>query len=492
MTRIALLIDWENVQRRLSDLRYPSDAGVLVPRFVKAVDGMAKQETGGYVCFHKAFAPAGAIPAQSLQHFSDKLQFESTRGGKNAADLAIVVAALKLHYKDEADVFILVTGDIDYLVLANALVGDGRECHIWAIDNGQTNIDLREWPSLAWVPELLDLHQIKPATPEEKRLFLFACQRLMDDGHFLGAPVRTVPKIQDLRLFADETADQLYNLWLSKGTRKKDAIILNINGKQEQTGGRLTYELKDEIRLPLWLGTLCLQAVARKLSRERAASTRGDLLKILDYPGFSAEKRDELYETLIRSGYLVAMDGGGVTGRSSVRRDLLGGQLRIAVQVWYAQKERRWQVVGGGYLGRRWERVVAHGRPLNAVEQSEAQAEASAARKSAQAAGVVCFGTDDQDRRGYRLNTEHPLARFTQESVATIVIRLNKRGARKADPIRYLDFVQELTASPVNWTNAEVDFWLGICAGERIITWKQGEVWLNNGPFVDEVCDQGG
>jgi NYN domain len=488
MTRIALLVDWENVQRRLGDLYYPTDAGVLVPRLMAAVERMATQEVGGYVCYHRAFAPLGAFPAQSLQHFADHLQIESTRGGKNAADLAIVVAALRLHYRNEADVFILVTGDIDYLVLASALAADGRVCHVWAIDNGTTNIDLRNWRPFAWVPELLDLDQLKPPSPRDNKIFLFACQRLLDDGVFLGVPDRTVPKLQELHLLGEETVRQLYNLWLSNGMRKKDAVLLDRNGKPEKRGGQLTYEMRDDIRLPLWLGTLCLDTVARKLSRERASSTRGDLLKILDYPGIRSGDRDELYETLIKCGYLV-VTGDRVTGRSSVRRDLLGGQLRIAVQVLYAQGERDWELAGGGYLARRWERVVVPGRTLNAVEQAEAKAEASAALRSAAAAGVVCSGVDEQNRYGYRLNTDHPLVVFAQESVKTIVIRLNQRKAWQATPVRYLDFAQELSASPVNWTKAEMDFWLGTCAAEQIVTWKQGQVWLNKSKFADRICN---
>jgi NYN domain len=487
MKRIALLVDWENVQKRLGDLYYPTDAGTLVPGLLKAAEDVAKQEIGGHISYHRAFAPAGVFPAQSVQYFADRLQIESTRGGKNAADLAIVVAALKLHYKDEADIFILVTGDIDYLVLASALVADGRVCHIWAIDHGQTNVDLRNWRPLEWLPELLNLKPHQKPTPHDGRVFLFTCQRLLDDGEFLGAPDHTNPKLQEFKLLGDDTVSQLYSMWLSRGMRQRDAVTLDRTGKRVTTGGRLTYELKAEIRLPLWLGTLCLDAVARRLSKERTASSRGDLLKILDYPGLRPGERDELYETLIHSGYLVATDG-RVTGRSSVRRDLLGGQLRIAVQVWYAQEERDWNVVGSGHLARRWERVVAPGRQLNAVEQADANAEAAAALRSAKAAGVVCFGMDGE-RRGYRLNTEHPLVRFARDAVTTIVIRLCKRGAWQAAPVRYLDFAQELTASPVSWSAAEIDFWLGICAAERIVTWKQGQVWLNKSRFVEGICN---
>src|SRR3954471_8790943 len=119
--RIALFIDFENLV---------TNTGITIPGFnlQPAMDRLLEK---GKVVFRRAYCDWSRFreaKAHLHEHGVELVEVPpSTRSGKNAADMRLVIDALELAYnREHIDTYVIASGDSDFVPLANKLREMGR------------------------------------------------------------------------------------------------------------------------------------------------------------------------------------------------------------------------------------------------------------------------------------------------------------------------------------------------------------------------------
>src|SRR6476646_1928835 len=122
--RIALFIDFENLV---------TNTGITIPGFnlQPALDRLLER---GKVIFRRAYCDWSRFREAKAGLHEQGVELidvpPSTRAGKNAADMRLVIDALELSYaRQHIDTFVIASGDSDFVPLANKL----RENDKWVI-----------------------------------------------------------------------------------------------------------------------------------------------------------------------------------------------------------------------------------------------------------------------------------------------------------------------------------------------------------------------
>src|SRR5512144_773143 len=119
--RIALFIDFENLVTR---------TGMSAQHFdvQPALDVLLEK---GKVLFRRAYCDWSRFPGATRNLHERGVELiavpPSTRAGKNAADVRLVIDALELAYlREHIDTFVIASGDSDFVPLANKLRENDR------------------------------------------------------------------------------------------------------------------------------------------------------------------------------------------------------------------------------------------------------------------------------------------------------------------------------------------------------------------------------
>jgi len=71
----------------------------------------------------------------------ERIQVDRTSNKKNSSDIALAIHAVKLHFENEINRFIIVSSDADFLHLVRVLTN--RQCIVYGVGNELTNESLR-------------------------------------------------------------------------------------------------------------------------------------------------------------------------------------------------------------------------------------------------------------------------------------------------------------------------------------------------------------
>ena len=84
---------------------------------------------------------------------------------------------------------------------------------------------------------------------------------------------------------------------------------------------------------------------------------------------------------------------------------------------------------------------------------------------------------------------DHPVTVFLRKRLRLAAAELTAAGATPKVPVPYDVFAARMGALPVSpWADAEVDSWLSLLAAERVVTWRNREITLNNTPLGKEIA----
>lgn len=123
--RVAVLIDGDSFSPRLADplFDYAASLGRVVSAQLFA--NFAASKAGAW---SPAIRTHGII---AMQHFNGN-------NGKNAADIALAIAALDLLHDKRADLYVIVTADSDFMGLAHRIRQSGNAVHGVGPENAST------------------------------------------------------------------------------------------------------------------------------------------------------------------------------------------------------------------------------------------------------------------------------------------------------------------------------------------------------------------
>jgi uncharacterized LabA/DUF88 family protein len=479
----ALLIDWENLKIALIN-NYEFAAEDIARKLREAVAEDAKSaETDIRLDHAIAFAPALALDphtSNALQH--SQVTPWSTASSKQAADLAIAIRAMQLYYQNPgARYFVIVSGDSDYLPLAEELNKGGSQCYIWAVDKEHTPKRLRDMRFVAYVTEKIHLKRITDVpTPNEEDVFLLLVHRILDTGFYLGEINITLQKLAELGVWDHTKMQRMWNLFTSGDRRFIDALAgLDREGRVSKVR-RLAYEREREVLRKIWAADLVLQRANRKGHLSRAEAT-----SMLEQCGIQETRGSEFLAALCVSGYLTKSADDYVPCDAHSRYGLVGAAIRVALAFYAATCDGRQETLGLGQLiGRYWPRFYKPGGNLSDAEVRRSGDDARLAVNRAVAMRMAAWTHATNDRgqhvKAVTIFEDHPVVQLLRRQTHRLVTELARAGATPHQTVKYHDLIQHMAALPLSpWGGAEVDAWLSVLAAVRVVSWRDREITLN-------------
>jgi uncharacterized protein (TIGR00288 family) len=120
--KIALFLDFENIAIGVRDAKYEQfEVGLVLERLVEKGKVLVKRAYGNWIR-HKTYRRALHEAAIEMIEIPER-----RLGGKNSADIRLVVDAMDLCYsKDHMDTFVIASGDSDFSPLVSKLRENGK------------------------------------------------------------------------------------------------------------------------------------------------------------------------------------------------------------------------------------------------------------------------------------------------------------------------------------------------------------------------------
>ncbi|MGH3203959.1 MAG: NYN domain-containing protein [Streptosporangiaceae bacterium] len=492
MPTAALLIDWENLKFALLEGNYRFTTADLARGLRDSAAALAKSVNQDLRLDHAiAFAPARALDNQTTQALrANDVTPYVTHGGRQAADLTIAIRATQLRYEvPSTDFFVVVTGDGDFLPLVEELNKGGSRCHIWGAEKDLTSRSIQPHPLAGYVAPMLNLRRDDPERigAEQQLVFLLMCHRILDRGIHLGSPSFACQRLAELNIWDLQRVEQMWNV--ASGRHVIDHLRGFDQDGKPGTTRRLAYERETQVMRPVWVADLAVQRAA--VSRRRGPMGRGELISLLEQCGVPEADRAGFLKALEVSGYLAPSGNGYVAADSSGRYGLIGAAMRVALAYYAVTAGGRQESLGLGQLIKNhWPRFYKPGGDLTTAEsvQSAEDARQSVERAIAirMAARTKAVLKDGRKVQAITVLADHPVTVFLRKRLHLAVTELTAAGAKATVP--YDVFAARMAALPVGpWASAEADSWLSLLAAERVVTWKNREITLNNTPLGKEI-----
>jgi hypothetical protein len=397
MGTAALLIDWDNLKIAMLDGHYEFEVAKIAHDLREAVAQEAKSVDPGFNLDEAiAFAPALALdPQTSLLLQNNKVTPYPTAGSKQAADLMIAIRAMQLFYGNpRVKFFVIVSGDSDYLPLADELNRGGSQCYIWAVDKNHTPSLLRNRPYVAYVIDKIPTgHHNGDTGPEQQDIFLLLCHRIIDKGFHLDGVNFTLQKLAELGVWDRTKVERMWGLI----TRGHLVVRLESLNKNDRVRRRLAYERIQDVLEKIWTADILVQQASRK-----GRLSRGDAISLLEQCKITGNRGPAFLTALCVAGYLTRSGDLYVPGDGASRYGLIGPAIRVALAFSDVTCERKQEALGLGQLATRfWPRFFKPGGHLNEVEIPQAKADANLAvdRTVAMRMGEVTHVTTDRGQR---------------------------------------------------------------------------------------------
>jgi hypothetical protein len=495
MPTAALLIDWENLKFALLEGNYRFTTADLARALRDSAAALARSVNQDLRLDHAtAFAPARALDNQTTQALrANDVTPYVTHGGRQAADLTIAIRAMQLRYEvPSTDFFVVVTGDGDFLPLVEELNKGGSRCHIWGVEKDRTSRSIQLHPLAGYVVERLNLRRDDPdkISAEQQLVFLLMCHRILDHGIHLGSPSFACQRLAELGIWDLQRVEQMWNLANNRH------VIDHLRGFDQDgkpgTTRRLAYEREAQVMRPVWVADLAVQRAAA--TRRKGPVGRGELMSLLEQCGIPEGERAGFLKALEVSGYLAPSGDGYVAADSSSRYGLIGAAVRVALAFYAVTCGGRQDSLGMGQLIKsHWPRFYKPGGDLTAAEVVQS---AQDAQQSVERAIAIRLATrtravlpDGRKVQAVTVLADHPLTVFLRKRLRLAVAELTAAGATPKVPVPYDVFAARMGALPVSpWADAEVDSWLSPLAAERVVTWRNREITLNNTPLGKEIA----
>lgn len=498
MGAAALLVDWENLKLALIDGNYEFVAEDIARKLREAVAEDARSADIDTTLDHAiAFAPALALDS----HTSDALRKSQvtpwpTAGTKQAADLVIAIRAMQLFYqKPGVRYFVIVSGDSDYLPLAEELNKSGSQCYIWAVDKGHTPRRMQEISFVTYVTEKIPVNRISKPTADDEDVFLLLLHRILDTGFYLGGINLTLQKLVALGVWDLTQMQRMWNLFTSNDRRFIDGLAgLDQEGRVTNVR-RLAYERERDVLRKIWAADIVLQRANR-----RGHLSQGEAISLLEQSGIQETRGSGFLTAMCVAGYLTGSGDDYVPCDTTSRYGLVGPAIRVALAFYDATCEGRQQTLGLGQLiSRYWPRFYKPGGNRNKLSEEEFarsgdEARLAVARAIAIRMAAWTHATTDKGQRvrAVTIFEGHPVVQLLRRQTHRLVTELEKTGATHEYGVKYNDLIQHMAALPLNpWVAAEVDAWLSVLAAIRVVTWRDREIMLNKTSLRELIAKWG-
>lgn len=466
MPKAVVLIDWDNLKITMQTKRLWSSTKQVIEQISDAAKKNLEARKIPLLAI-EVFAPSGSYTGDD-RRILDDLHVQTMvvgSAGKNAADLALAIRAVRLSYDEGYDTFIVVGGDVDYLPLARDIEHHQQTFQLWAVAPDSVTAAVREYKGTRYLTDLINIKPGRPPTADEVQLFLLLCHRIVLDGTF-GADGRLMRLLTGLERMPEQKLQAALNqakdrgYFLEKENRRRlryeNAYVA---GLLERSDTVLEY-IRDIRGQSASLGQ-AIELLQRNRLSDDAEAAR--LCAALNQAGYLSQVGSEYFLEFPLAGF--------GTARVLAR-------LALIVQNIFVQKPD-WDAIGRTPVANHWVFHYQRGGIKEPSERALSDMQAHQVFSAGVAADILRKASDTGPVR-YSLNREHPIVVKSRQAAVEVVRTFEEKfGGKQADEAPILE---RLTLN--SWTDSEARFWLGAMAAERHLTWRQHKVVLNNTPFV--------
>lgn len=465
MPKAVLLIDWDNLKITMLTKRLWSSTKQVVEQISDAAKKNLDARKIPLLAI-EVFAPSGSYTGED-RRILDDLHVQTMivgSAGKNAADLALAVRAVRLSYDEGYDTFIVVSGDVDYLPLARDIEHHQQSFQLWAVSPDSVSGAVRDYKGTRYLTDLINIKPGRPPSTDDMQLFLLLCHRLVMDGTF-GGDGRLLRLLGELNRMPEDKLQAALNQAKDRG------YFLEKDNRR-----RLRYE-------NTYVGSLferCDVALEHIRESRGQAATLGHTLEFLQRNGVNDAEGARLCSAMGQAGYLsqVGTDyflefplAGFGTARALSR-------LAVIVQNIFVQKPE-WDAIGRVPVANHWVYHFRRGGIKDPADRPLSDMQANQIFSAGVAADILRKSSTSGAPR-YTLNRSHPIVEKSHQAAIQVVRAFDEKfGTREAEEGPLLEHL-----ALNSWTDSEARFWLGVMAAERNLTWRQRKVVINNTPFV--------
>lgn len=429
--KAALLVDWENFRGALT--RKGLDVGKQQVRELIAAVGKLAEERGANLYYESAFMAASSLKSEADVLQGGGLSTELSRSAKNAADTKLTVALLRLCLRQGYSLFFIVSGDVDYVDLADAVEEEGATCILMPLDDTNLRREVLDWEPKQYISGLVEFPKQEQVTVSELDPFLLLLQVLACEHGSVG-----YMKAQDIlgsKLTGGTAASE--RLW---ETAKSPQQRLLLQGERipgrKATITRPRYEAPELLKL-----LLCADAVLMRVDRRPHGCSVDEIVAEVGHDGLEPKRERvlALISTLEQAGLVLRMGDRLALAPADAGKGYLLPLCQMVLYAWGQALKRDWQMVGRGVLGSSW----AKWRARRGADYEQLKREGISVANAAFLAGLLDELKDGKDR-GLAPRWEHPLAAFTKQAVVRVICRLHEETLQERSTIPYDGFVRTL------------------------------------------------
>jgi hypothetical protein len=458
--KAALLIDWENVKEGLKtenrwQARLESE-GLLVKRLRQEADDFAQQQ-GHDLTARYVFAPTAIIRERAGTGFTDNLFTPvNSATSKNSADMHMIIKALDHFHNQGYTLFILVTGDADFIPLCEYLEAEGAETWVWHAQETQISDAMKAWKERAWFPgmnkgmaDFLPPIKESDSDPAADDLFVLACHRHIDEGQPLSENRAIETVVKKWRLMSEDEFVDAFGRAVMKSritshqAGPKTIKIINY-GQEEQF----------------------LAACDAVLSRlARGTSTWGELLGVASEETRDDASAESAIKALARAGYLARADDRYGPADRKYRFGIVHSLIRVGWTVFSIPISRKWEnpgLVAESFIKELWRRSYMIGGKLSETQIRESDAECEWMIRRARQVSLI-YG---QGRR-WKVDAFHPLAQ-RQRAEGRLVLEAVQAVLPGGSSTTKRETAQQALTTK-GWSNSKANAWLDLLAATQQI-----------------------
>jgi hypothetical protein len=465
LAKAVVLIDWDNLKITMLTKRLWSSTKQVIEQISDAAKKSLDARRIPLLAI-EVFAPSHSYTGEDRRILDDLHVQQMMVGGagKNAADLALAIRAVRLAYDQGYDTFIVVSGDVDYLPLARDIEHHQQSFQLWAVAPDCVSAAVRDYKGTRYLTDLIDITPGRAPSADDVQLFLLLCHRVVLDGTF-GGDGRLLRLLAEFNRMPEEKLQAALNQAKDRG------YFLEKDNRR-----RLRYE-------NTYVGSLLERCdIALEYIREcrGQSATVGHTLELLQRNGVNDAEAARVCSALSQAGYLsqVGTDyflefplaGFGTTRALS--------RLALIVQNIFAQKPE-WDAIGRTPVANHWVNHFQRGGIKDPAERPLSDMQSNQVFSAGIAADILRKVSPSGPPR-YSLNRSHPIVEKSRQAAIQVVRAFDEKvGGREAEEGPLIEY---LSLNP--WTVSEARFWLGAMTAERNLTWRQRKVVINNTPFV--------
>jgi hypothetical protein len=466
LSKAVVLIDWDNLIITMRTKRLWSSTRQVIEQISEAAKKSLSARKIPLLAV-EVFAPSHSYTGDDRRTLDDlHVQTMIVGGaGKNAADLALAIRAVRLSYDEGYDTFIVVSGDVDYLPLARDIEHHQQNFQLWAVDRDSVTSAVREYSGTRFLTELIDIKPGPPPSADDMQVFLLLCQRIVLEGTFgndgrlirLLTAMDSMPE-EKLQAVLNQAKDRGY--FLDKDSRRRLRYESgHVASLQDRCDTLLEY-IRDVRGQSVAVGQ-ALELLQRNRVTDDAEAAR--ICAALAQAGYISQLGDE---------YVLAFPLAGFgTARGLAR-------LALIVQNIFIQKPD-WTAIGRTPVANHWVYHYQRGGIKDPADRPLSDMQSNQLFNAGVAADLLRKVSATGPSR-YSLNRSHPLAEKSRQAALQVVRAFAEEfGGRQADEDPFIEYL-----SLKSWTDSEARFWVGAMAAERNITWRQRKLVLNNTQFV--------